>query len=294
MSDLFGALIVGGAMAGGAYLWSQNKAKQQEVYEIVPASYPAKNDTKDAILGWGLETLFGALTGSSTSGASAGGSGASAGGSTASQGSAGASTGGSLLDSLLGSILGTSGGAASYSGSGGSSVAPNASAILALIRRAEAPQGYNSVYYGSKIQPPRPITTMTVAEVIDYQKRSVAAGSASSAVGGYQFIKKTLSGLVGSAVQSGEIFGAAAQDRAAMALLRRRGFDRWAAGSLSDAQFAQNLSQEWAGLPAFTRDKRGRTATGQSYYAGDGLNAATVSQAQVLAALGASGSGGYA
>ncbi len=285
---------MGGAMAGGAYLWSQNKAKQQEVYEIVPASYPAKNDTKDAILGWGLETLFGALTGSSTSGASAGGSGAASGSATASQGSAGASTGGSLLDSLLGSILGASGGASSYSGSGGSSVAPNASAILALIRRAEAPQGYNSVYYGSKIQPPRPITTMTVAEVIDYQKRSVSAGSASSAVGAYQFIKSTLSGLVGSTVQSGEIFGVAAQDRAAMALLRRRGFDRWAAGSLSDAQFAQNLSQEWAGLPAFTRDKRGRTATGQSYYAGDGLNAATVSQAQVLAALGASGSGGYA
>lgn len=292
MSDFFGALIVGGAMAGGAYLWSQNKAKQQEVYEIVPASYPAQNNTKDAILGWGLETLFGALTGSSTSGASAGGSGAVAGGATASQGSAGASSGGSFLGDLLGSFLGTSGGGTSYSGT--ALVAPNASAILALIRRAEAPQGYNSVYYGSKIQPPRPITTMTVAEVIDYQTRSVAAGSASSAVGGYQFIKKTLSGLVGSAVQSGEIFGAAAQDRAAMALLRRRGFDRWAAGSLSDAQFAQNLSQEWAGLPAFTRDKRGRTATGQSYYAGDGLNAATVSQAQVLAALGASGSGGYA
>jgi hypothetical protein len=63
-----------------------------------------------------------------------------------------------------------------------------------------------------------------------------------------------------------------------MQLLKRRGWDAFRAGKLSKRQFAFRLSQEWASLP--------NPKTGRSYYAGDGLNASSVSAAKVYQALG--------
>jgi muramidase (phage lysozyme) len=280
MGDFMGALVVGGALAGGAYLIEQRKRQTQEVYEVIPASTKTDtgSSTKDAIVNWGISTLFGALTGSNTSGA----------GTTAGASSGSTSSGG--VSDWLSSLLG---GGSSSGGSGSVSVSDRA--ILDLIGRAEAPGGYDTVYYGSKLQPPRPITTMTVAEVQDWQARSVAAGSASSAAGRYQIIKDTLRRLVSrGVVSSGELFNANAQDRCGLALMNDAGYARYKSGAITAGAFAQELSRIWAGLPAFTYDRKGRKATGQSYYAGDGLNAATVSQSQVLAALGASGAGVYA
>lgn len=197
---------------------------------------------------------------------------------------------------------GGSGGGTSYGGAtatedgataGGPS--PHGSHITALQRvigDAEAPEGYNQVYGGSRLQPPRPITTMTVAEVREWQNRSVNAGSPSSAAGRYQIIGPTLQSLIDEgAVSPSDTFDSATQDRLSVALMERRGLRDFEAGRLSPTQFAQRLSQEWAGLPAFTRDRRGRSATGQSYYAGDGLNAATTTQDRVMRAL--TGSGGW-
>jgi len=158
--------------------------------------------------------------------------------------------------------------------------------LLDLIGQAEAPGGYDQVYGGSKIQPPRPITTMSVREVLAWQDSSVAAGSASSAVGRYQIIRGTLRGLVSQRVLSiNETFDAEAQDRAGVALMEEKGLSRYQSGQISEEAFAQGLSKTWAGLPAFTRDRKGRTASGQSYYAGDGLNRATVTQSQVRNAI---------
>jgi muramidase (phage lysozyme) len=220
---------------------------------------------------WGVDRLaglFGGGSGSSISTPNAGGAGSSTGG-----------TGGGVpvsLPSAPGGSTGTGGGFV-----GG---------LLDLIGQAEAPAGYNQVYGGSRLQPPRPITTMTVSEVLDWQDRSVAAGSASSAAGRYQIIRGTLRDLVGRGVLSpSETFDADAQDRAAVALMERRGLRQYQAGSLSAEAFGQRLSQEWAGLPAMTRDRRGRTASGQSYYAGDGLNRATVSRDRVLSVLRSAG-----
>ena len=158
--------------------------------------------------------------------------------------------------------------------------------LLDLIGQAEAPGGYNQVYGGSKIQTPRPITTMSVRGVLAWQDSSVAAGSASSAVGRYQIIRDTLRGLVSQGVLSiNETFDPEAQDRAAVALMEEKGLSRYQSGQLTREAFAQGLSETWAGLPAFTRDSRGRAAAGQSYYAGDGLNRATATQSQVVNAL---------
>lgn len=166
------------------------------------------------------------------------------------------------------------------------------SALQQVIGEAEAPQGYNQVYGGSRIQPPRPITTMTVGEVRDWQNRSVNAGSPSSAAGRYQVIGPTLQGLIDQGVVSpNDTFDAATQDKISVALMERRGLRDYEAGRISATTFGQRLSQEWAGLPAFTRDRKGRKAQGQSYYAGDGLNAATTTKDRVMRAL--TGSGGW-
>jgi hypothetical protein len=93
-------------------------------------------------------------------------------------------------------------------------------------------------------------------------------------------------GLVSQGVLSiNETFDAEAQDRAGVALMEQKGLSRYQSGLISKEGFAQGLSETWAGLPAFRRDRKGRPASGQSYYAGDGLNRATVTQSQVVNAL---------
>ena len=156
-------------------------------------------------------------------------------------------------------------------------------ALLSFIRGAETRHGYQDYYSGSVLAPPKPVTTMTVREVQDWQKASVRAGSKSSAVGGYQIISKTFNGLVDTLGLTGdELFDEPMQDRMGSSLLAGRGFNEWQAGKLSDQKFANNLAHEWAALP---------TASGRSAYAGDGLNASTVSSTDLFGALTATRNG---
>lgn len=205
---------------------------------------------------------------------------------------------GSILPNLLGggSTTATSGSGGAYAGAGGGVSASSGqggaqsnvgggtlgiSQILDVIGRAEAPSGYDTVYAGSKVRPSRPITSMTVSQVMDWQRASIAAGSVSSAAGRYQIIYKTLRGLVSSGVlRAGELFNASAQDRAAHALMKGRGLDSYQSGTMSAETFANNLAKEWAGLPVVSGSKAGR-----SYYDGYAGNSATVQPADVLAAL---------
>ena len=59
------------------------------------------------------------------------------------------------------------------------------------------PNGYNVVYnHGRDLAPPKPVTDMTIAEVLDYQRRGKAiAGSPAFPVGRAQFTRTTLAGL---------------------------------------------------------------------------------------------------
>jgi type II secretory pathway pseudopilin PulG len=158
--------------------------------------------------------------------------------------------------------------------------------LFDLIGRAEAPQGFDQVWSGTRLAPPRPITSMSVQEVLNWQRASVNAGSESSAAGKFQIIRPTLQGLVDrGAISPNARFDPATQERAAESLLNGRGLQDFKAGRIDENQFAQNLSQEWAGLPASVIDRRGRPATGQSYYAGDGLNRSTVDLNSVLNAV---------
>jgi muramidase (phage lysozyme) len=159
--------------------------------------------------------------------------------------------------------------------------------ILAIIRQHESRGNYNIVWGGISAadQPPRPLTQMTIGQVLAWQD-SIDAKYMSEAAGAYQILEDTLRGLYASAgLSTSSLFNRENQDRLGVALLERRGLSRYRRGALNDVQFAQNLSMEWASFPAQTRDKRGRAATGQSYYAGDGLNASLTSKAAVISAV---------
>jgi len=71
------------------------------------------------------------------------------------------------------------------------------------------------------------------------------------------------------------------------ALLKRRGWDRFATGVLSLKGFGNELAKEWASFPVLV-DMQGasrRVERGQSYYAGDGLNKSLVKPGDVEAVL---------
>ncbi|PJE25761.1 hypothetical protein SAMN06297129_2452 [Pseudooceanicola antarcticus] len=164
---------------------------------------------------------------------------------------------------------------------GGSAGAFNVQNILDLIGSAEAPGGYNQVYGGSKLSPPRPITTMTVGEVLNWQDSSVAAGSASSAAGRYQVIRGTLRDQVRQGTVSlSDTFDANTQDRIAVSLMEAQGLNSYQSGNMSAEDFGNRLARVWAGLPVLTGTKAGR-----SYYDGYAGNSATVSTSSVLNAL---------
>lgn len=163
--------------------------------------------------------------------------------------------------------------------------------LLRLIGSVEAPKGYDQVYGGIRFAD-RPenrvgkrLTQMTVGEVLAWQD-SIDRKYPSEASGRYQIMEDTLRSLVAQGhARASERFDSDCQDRLAVALMERRGLSLYRAGKISETEFAQRLSMEWASLPAMTRDKLGRVANGQSYYAGDGLNKSHLSKKQVLDAV---------
>lgn len=151
------------------------------------------------------------------------------------------------------------------------------SSLLGLIRGAEADGNYNAVYGNPGNT--RDLGQFTLDQILGFQQQARQRGLESTAVGGYQFLYKTLRGLKKEMGLAGsEMFTPQLQDRMGMALLERRGLSAYRAGRISKRQFAHSLSQEWAAVPS--------PNTGRSFYAGDGLNAATVRTRDVYAAMG--------
>ena len=140
--------------------------------------------------------------------------------------------------------------------------------MLDFIGALEAPDGYDTVYYGVRVSPPRAITTMSVGEVLDWQRRAVRGGSVSSAAGRYQIIRPTLQGLVDAGVVSRtDAFNAATQDRLGRHLLRETGYR---AGANTPA-IANRVAGVWAALPRI-----GGAGAGRSVYEGVAGNHALV------------------
>jgi hypothetical protein len=124
-----------------------------------------------------------------------------------------------------------------------------------------------------------PFDTMTINDVLKWQDDYVANGSASSAAGRYQVVRKTLRRAVKEMGLTGdELYDPAMQDQIALHLLKAdAGLDKFEAGIMDPKEFQDNIAKVWAGIP---------NRSGKSHYDGDGLNAATVSVEDVQSALG--------
>ncbi|RVI77524.1 hypothetical protein [Sinorhizobium meliloti] len=169
-----------------------------------------------------------------------------------------------------------------------------AAMLLDFIREAEVGSkgraSYDVIYGHNQGKLTKPLTEMTIAEVIRAQK-GWARAHGSSAAGGYQFMRATLTGLLKEVpgLRGEQRFDPALQDRLALHLLNRRGFAGFVSGEISPVEFARRLAMEWASLPVLAESQgdRQRIRRGQSYYAGDGLNRALVRPEKLEAVLGA-------
>jgi hypothetical protein len=135
---------------------------------------------------------------------------------------------------------------------------PKTAGLLEFIGTLEAPKGYDSYSYYAAAPPPRPLTTMTIREVLAWQDR-IDARSKSEAAGRFQIMEDTLRGLVTSeGVNQNLVFNKATQNRLGMMLLKRRG---WNPESQNYVAMANSIAKEWAALPLVSGPK-----TGQSVY----------------------------
>lgn len=127
------------------------------------------------------------------------------------------------------------------------------------------------------------LTSMTIPQVIAYAKQ-VGAGSGSGAVGKYQFIPGTLSGIFKkSGLPDTTIFSPDVQDYLIVETIKGRGLDSWKGGGLTDDKFMLNLAKEFASIPVPYATSRPASnqwparnlSKGQSYYEGVSGNRAT-------------------
>lgn len=159
--------------------------------------------------------------------------------------------------------------------------------LLDFIGSIEAPHGYDTVYGNNQAKLPKPLTKMTIDEVI-------AAGASwtkrfgSSACGKLQFMKATLQrlkkvlGLTGKELLDGSM-----QEALGYQLLKERGFSEFIAGRRSRTAFGLALAQEWASFPVLqaTKGAHRKVGRGETYYAGDRLNKALLAPERVEAML---------
>lgn len=160
-------------------------------------------------------------------------------------------------------------------------------ALLDFIAYPESRNNYDAIWGGIRTsdRPSKPISTMTIGQVLDWQD-SIDAKYMSEASGAWQFMEDTLRGLYAEAgLSRSSKFDQRNQRILATQLLKRRGLDDYLAGEITATKFAQSLSKEWASLPCTIKDRKGRAARGQSYYAGDGLNKAHVTISALLKAV---------
>ncbi|WP_427023056.1 hypothetical protein ACP4J4_10465 [Aureimonas ureilytica] len=161
-------------------------------------------------------------------------------------------------------------------------VPSGAARLLDFIRDTEVGTedrpGYDVIFGNNQGKLPKPVTSMTVDEVLAAQP-SWTKRFRSSATGGYQFMRNTLAGLKTELkLRGSQVMEPDLQDRLGYHLLKRRGYEAFVSGRIDRVEFAKRLAQEWASFPvlAAVQGAHRQLQRGQSYYAGDGLNKALV------------------
>ena len=136
------------------------------------------------------------------------------------------------------------------------------------VAREDSGHNYNALTYGGQ-QREANLTNMTLDQIDRFQASMPRRGHASTALGGYQFIRPTLRGARDALGLPGDTkFTPEVQDKLASYLVKQRGYDDFKSGRMDENKFARNLSQEWAILP--------KDASGRSFYEGVNRNAAGV------------------
>ncbi len=150
--------------------------------------------------------------------------------------------------------------------------------LLGFIRALEAPRGYDDYERRIPRAPPKPLTAMSVGDVLDWQTRVRAKGAPSTAAGGYQFIRDTLARLVRThGIARATRFDAALQDRLAELLIAECGTPGPPA---NHPRYGNCLAGIWAALPLTHGPQRGHSA-----YRGLAGNRALTTPDTVLAVL---------
>ena len=130
--------------------------------------------------------------------------------------------------------------------------------LLRFIRALEAPRGYTDYERRIRIPPPRPLTAMTVGEVLNWQVRVRRSGAPSTAAGGYQIIYPTLKRLVTKYEVSRTLrFDARLQDHLARLLIGECGQP---GPRRNHPRYGNCLAGIWAALPLTHGPNRGRSA----------------------------------
>lgn len=164
------------------------------------------------------------------------------------------------------------------------SIPAPARALLDFIYRTETgldrPACYEVIYGRKQDQLKKPLTTMTIGEIVDAGP-SWTKRFGSSAAGAAQFMRATLQGLAKDYpddINGSTVLDGAMQDRLGYALLLRRGYVSFMAGRITRTEFGKRLAMEWASFPVLEGCPGAHrpVARGQSYYAGDGQNKALV------------------
>lgn len=156
--------------------------------------------------------------------------------------------------------------------------------LLDFIYEIEAEGDYNMWNHGTELRPNKPLTEMTVREVLYWQNENrtkLPKDRQFSAAGAGQIVYTTLSGLVNKGVINlDDLYNNETQDKANLHLLNGRGYYDWKAGRITTEEFGSKLSMEWAALPVlqntYHRKKKHLITRGRGYHDDTSTNKAQV------------------
>lgn len=128
--------------------------------------------------------------------------------------------------------------------------------------------GGDAIHHAARRLPQARPTELTLGEILDWV---AATPGQNHAIGRYQFVPATLADLMRrTGTPRAARFDPALQDRLALRLMKDAGLTDFLSGSLSAAEFMDELAFVWAGLPL---------ESGLSAYHGYNGNRATITRA---------------
>ena len=153
--------------------------------------------------------------------------------------------------------------------------------LLDLIYSAESGRNYDAWNTQTKIKSERPLTELTVSEIMEIQGKN--SKNDGGAAGAGQIKKDTMQLLLNNKILSrDDKFTPEVQNRAHLFLLQNRGLNDFLSGQIDLNEYGHRLSMEYASLPSM----KGETPD-MSYHKGKGKNSARVKPAEINAQLSA-------